>query len=165
MFGQRVRYYRKRSGLTLDALGSLVGKPAPYLSLLENGKKEPRLGVINDLSVAFGIDASDLLRPEAPSRRAELEVAIERAQRDQAYRDLSLPYLKPGSRIPDAVLEHIVRLYEELRGRDDAALFTRDEARAANAQLRAEMTERGNYFEEIEKLASAVVESIVTSMI
>jgi transcriptional regulator with XRE-family HTH domain len=160
MFGQRVRHYRKQSGLTLDALGVLVGKPAPYLSLLENGKKEPRLGVINDLSVAFDIDAGDLLKPEAPSRRAELEVAIERAQRDQAYRDLSLPYLKPGSRIPDAVLEHIVRLYEELRGRDDAAPFTRDEARAANAQLRAEMTQRGNYFEDIEKLAATVVEAI-----
>ena len=160
MFGQRVRYYRKQAGLTLDALGSIVGKPAPYLSLLENGKKEPRLGVINDLSVAFGIDAGDLLKADAPSRRAELEVAIERAQRDQAYRDLSLPYLKPGSRIPDAALEHIVRLYEELRGRDDAAPFTRDEARAANAQLRAEMTERGNYFSEIEKLAASVVEAI-----
>jgi len=160
MFGQRVRHYRKRSGLTLDALGSLVGKPAPYLSLLENGKKEPRLGVINDLSVALGIDAADLLKPEAPSRRAELEVAVERAQRDRAYRDLSLPYLKPGSRIPDTVLEHIVRLYEELRGRDDASPFTRDEARAANAQLRAEMTERGNYFEEIESLAGSVVEAI-----
>ena len=32
-------------------------------------------------------------------------------------------------------------LYEELRGRDNAAPFTRDEARAVNSQLRAEMTE------------------------
>ncbi|MCL1597791.1 MAG: helix-turn-helix domain-containing protein, partial [Actinomycetia bacterium] len=124
MFGQRVRYFRKRAGMTLDDLGSMVGKPAPYLSLLENGKREPKLGVINDLSVALGVDAAELLRPEAPTRRAELEVAIERGQRDQAYRDLGLPYLKPGSRIPDAALEHIVRLYEELRGRDAAASFT-----------------------------------------
>lgn len=160
MFGQRVRYHRKAANMTLDDLGSLVGKPAPYLSLLENGKKEPKLGVINDLSVALGVDASDLLLAEAPTRRAELEVAIERAQRDQAYRDLGLPYLKPGSRIPDAALEHIVRLYEELRGRDAAAPFTRDEARAANSQLRAEMTERGNYFSEIEKIAAAAVAAV-----
>jgi len=160
MFGQRVRYHRKAANMTLDDLGSIVGKPAPYLSLLENGKREPKLGVINDLSVALGVDASDLLLAEAPTRRAELEVAIERAQRDHAYRDLGLPYLKPGSRIPDAALEHIVRLYEELRGRDAAAPFTRDEARAANAQLRAEMTERGNYFSEIEKIAAAAVAAI-----
>jgi len=160
VFGHRVRHYRKTAGMTLDDLGAKVSKPAPFLSLLENGKKEPKLGLINDLSIAFDIDVSELLSAEAPSRRAALEVAIERAQRDQAYRDLGLPYLKPSARLPDAALEHIVRLYEELRGRDAAAPFTRDEARAANTQLRAEMTERGNYFGEIEAIAAGVVDAI-----
>ena len=36
----------------------------------ENGKKEPKLGLINDLSVALGVDVSDLMSVEAPSRRA-----------------------------------------------------------------------------------------------
>jgi transcriptional regulator with XRE-family HTH domain len=160
VFGQRIRHYRKHAGMTLDDLGARVGRPAPYLSLLENGKKEPKLGLINDLSVALGVEVTDLLTPEAPSHRAELEVAIERAQRDQAYRDLGLPYLKPSTRIPDAALEHIVTLYEELRGRDNAAPFTRDEARAVNAQLRAEMTDSGNYFPEIERIAAAAVEAV-----
>jgi len=160
VFGQRVRHYRKAAGMTLDDLGGKVSKPAPFLSLLENGKKEPKLGLINDLSVALKVDVSDLMSVEAPSRRAELEVTIERAQRDQAYRDLGLPYLKPTTRVPDAALEHIVRLYEELRGRDAAAPFTRDEARAANAQLRAEMTERGNYFGDIEAIAADAVRAI-----
>ncbi len=159
-FGHRVRHYRKRAGLTLDELGARVGKPAPYLSLLENGKKEPKLGLINDLASALGVDAGDLLSSEAPSRRAELEIAIERAQRDHAYRDLSLPWLKPSSRVPDVALEHIVRLYEELRGRDAAAPFTRDEARAVNAQLRSEMTERGNYFADIEVIAANAVDAV-----
>jgi len=160
VFGHRVRHYRKRAGMTLDDLGASVGRPAPYLSLLENGKKEPKLGLINDLSGALGVEVIELLSPDAPSHRAELEVAIERAQRDQAYRDLGLPYLKPSTRIPDVALEHIVSLYEELRGRDAAAPFTRDEARAVNAQLRAEMTERGNYFSDIEKIASAAVDAV-----
>jgi len=160
VFGHRVRHYRKLAGMTLDDLGARVGRPAPYLSLLENGKKEPRLGLINDLSVALGVDVTELLSSEAPSHRAELEVAVERAQQDQAYRDLGLPYLKPSTRIPDAALEHIVSLYEELRGRDAAAPFTRDEARAVNAQLRAEMTQRGNYFADIEKIAAAAVDAV-----
>jgi transcriptional regulator with XRE-family HTH domain len=160
IFGQRVRHFRKREGMTLDDLGQRVGKPAPYLSLLENGKKEPKLGLINELSAALGVEVGDLLSDEAPTRRAHLEVAIERAQRDHAYRDLALPYLKPSSRIPDVALEHIVRLYEELRGRDNASPFTRDEARAANAELRAEMTERGNYFAEIERIAAEAVDGI-----
>lgn len=160
VFGQRVRYYRKAAGMTLDDLGVKVSKPAPFLSLLENGRKEPKLGLINDLSVSLGVDVSDLLSQDPPSRRAEMEVVIERAQRDQVYRDLGLPYLKPSARLPDAALEHIVRLYEELRGRDATTSFTRGEARAVNAQLRAEMTERGNYFGEIESLAARAVKEI-----
>lgn len=160
MFGRRVRHHRKRRGLTLDDLGEQVGKPAPYLSLVENGKKEPKLSLINKLSVALDVDAAELLSEEPPSRRAELEVAIEKAQREPAYRDLGLPYLKPSTRMPDVVLEHVVRLYDELSGRDAAVAFTRDDARAANAQLRAEMTERGNYFAEIEALAAEAVGAI-----
>ncbi|MDJ0790328.1 MAG: helix-turn-helix domain-containing protein [Acidimicrobiia bacterium] len=159
VFGHRVRHYRKRAGMTLDDLGASVGRPAPYLSLLENGKKEPKLSLINELSVALGVPVAELLEAEPPSHRADLEVTIERAQRDQAYRDLGLPYLKPSARIPDVALEHIVALYEELRGRDNAAPFTRDEARAANAQLRAEMTEQGNYFPDVERIAAAAVEA------
>ena len=160
IFGQRVRHYRKRAGITLDDLGAEVGRPAPYLSLLENGKKEPKLGLINDLSAALDVDVSELLAAEPPTHRAELEVAIERAQRDQAYRDLGLPYLKASTRIPDVALEHIVTLYHELRGRDNAAPFTRDDARAVNAQLRSEMTERGNYFAEIEAIAADAVDAV-----
>lgn len=160
MFGRRVRYHRKQRGMTLDDLGAIVDKPAPFLSLMENGKKEPRLSLINDLAQALDVDAADLLSAEPPSRRDELEVTIERIQRDQAYRDLGLPYLKPNARIPDVVLEHVVGLYEELRGRDAAAPFTRDEARAANADLRAEMKTRGNYFAEIEGIAADAVAAI-----
>ena len=49
-FGQRLRHFRRQRGMTLDALGAIVGKPAPYLSNLENGKREPKLGLINALA-------------------------------------------------------------------------------------------------------------------
>jgi transcriptional regulator with XRE-family HTH domain len=160
IFGHRVRHFRKARGMTLDDLGERVGKPAPYLSMLENGKREPKLGLINDLAGALDVGAVELLSPEAPSRRAYLEVEVERMQEDQAYRDLDLPHVKPSARIPDLLLEHLVRLYAELRGRDGSAPFTRDEARAVNAELRAEMRSRGNYFAEIEKLAADVVAAI-----
>lgn len=146
--------------MTLDDLGEKVSKPAPFLSQLENGKREPRLGLINDLSGALGVDVPDLLSAVPPSRRAEMEVAIERAQRDQVYRDLGLPYLKPTARLPDAALEHIVRLYDELQGRDATATFSRGDARAVNSHLREEMTKRGNYFGEIEVLAANAVDAI-----
>lgn len=160
IFGRRVRYYRKLRGLTLDDLGAVVGRAAPYLSLLENGKKEPRLGFINDLAGALQVDAGDLLVAEPPTRRDRLEVALERAQRDPLYRDLGLPQLRPSARLPDVAIEHILRLYDELRGRSAATQVTREEARIANTELRTEMRRRGNYFAEIEALARDAVDAV-----
>lgn len=42
-FGRRLRHHRKRAGLTLQQLGEKVSRPAPYLSMLENGRREPQL--------------------------------------------------------------------------------------------------------------------------
>lgn len=159
VFGHRVRHFRRQAGLTLDQLGELVGKPAPYLSMLENGKREPRLGLINALAEALDVGAGDLLLPEAPSRRSRLEIAVAKAQDDPLYRDLELPHLKPHAKLPDVALEHVVALFGELKGRTQAAMATREEARIANSELRAEMRKRGNYFEEIEALAAEAVES------
>lgn len=157
VFGHRVRHFRGLAGLTLDELGERVGKPAPYLSMLENGKREPRLGMINALADALDVPVGDLLLPDPPNRRSRLEIGIARAQDDPIYRDLELPMLKPGARLPDIALEHVLSLFGELKGREQLTMATREEARMANSELRAEMKERGNYFEEIEKLAAEAV--------
>jgi transcriptional regulator with XRE-family HTH domain len=51
VLGRRVRHHRGKAGLTLDQLGAAVGKPAPYLSLLENGKKEPKVNLLLDVAL------------------------------------------------------------------------------------------------------------------
>ena len=150
VLGHRIRHFRRAKGFTLDELGTQVGKAAPYLSMLENGKREPRLGLINALADALDVATTELLRPEAPTRRAELEIALERAQEDPLYEELGLAHFRPTAKTPDIVLEHIVRLFRELKGRTHPTIVTREEARIANSELRAEMRERGNYFAEIE---------------
>ncbi|HXV69940.1 MAG TPA: helix-turn-helix transcriptional regulator [Acidimicrobiia bacterium] len=55
VLGRRVRHYRGEAGLTLDQLGALVGRPAPYLSLLENGHKEPKVNLLMDLARALEV--------------------------------------------------------------------------------------------------------------
>ena len=157
VLGHRVRHFRRRAGLTLDQLGERVGKPAPYLSMLENGKREPRLGLINGLAEALEVGAGDLLLPEAPTRRSRLEIGVARAQADPIYRDLGLPQLKANAKLPDAALEHILGLFGELKGREQVTMATREEARVANSELRAEMRGRGNYFEDIERVAAKAV--------
>ena len=56
--------------------------------------------------------------------------------------------------MPSDVLEHIVALHAELRRQRVKPTATPEEARAANADLRAMMRERGNYFAAIEEAAA-----------
>src|SRR6516164_10189349 len=69
VFGQRLRHYRRQAGLTLEALGEAVGRPPSYLSQVENGHREPRLSMVNQLAAALGCRSVDLLDAAAPSRR------------------------------------------------------------------------------------------------
>ncbi|MGH9277901.1 MAG: helix-turn-helix domain-containing protein, partial [Acidimicrobiales bacterium] len=160
-FGQRLRHFRRARNLTLEALGSKVGKPAPYLSLVENGRREARLTLIDALATALDISAADLLAGELPNRRARLEIALQQAQEDPLYQSLRLPYLKPSSKVPDDAIEHAVTLFEALKVRSESVGATSTEdARQANAGLRADMRSRRNYFAEIEKAAAEALTAV-----
>src|ERR1700761_7345808 len=129
MFGQRLRHARRAKGLTLADLGAKVGRTPSVLSLIENGKREPRLSLVEQLAAALQVPVTELLKKQPPSRRAQLEIALEAAQRDPSYKALGLPLIKAG-------------------------------ARAANAALREEMRERGNYFADIERKAAEAVSRV-----
>jgi XRE family transcriptional regulator, fatty acid utilization regulator len=153
VFGQRVRHLRRARGLTLDALSARVGKPASYLSQVETGKREPRLSLVDALASALAVTRAELLSIEAPSRRSQLEIALERAQEEPLYQSLDLPYLKPSARVPDVALEHLAALYRSLSRRAEVAAQSPEGARRANAALRLEMRSADNYFPEIELVA------------
>ena len=163
LFGQRLRHIRRARGLTLAELGERVDRAPSVLSLLENGRREPKLSLIEALAGALGVTAGELMRREAPSKRAELEIALDEAQRDPVYAGLGLPYLRPGPRVPSEVIEHVLALYEALRRQQVKPTATPEEARAANADLRAMMRDRGNYFAEIERAAARALEPVAYS--
>ncbi|HUZ53717.1 MAG TPA: helix-turn-helix domain-containing protein [Streptosporangiaceae bacterium] len=163
LFGQRLRHVRRGRGLTLAELGERVGRAPSVLSLLENGRREPKLSLIESLANALGVPSDELMRREAPSRRAQLEIALSEAQRDPVYSGLGLPYLRPGPRVPSDVLEHVLALFEELRRQQVKPTATPEDARAANADLRAMMGDRGNYFAEIEQAAAQAIQPVAYS--
>ncbi|HET9692253.1 MAG TPA: helix-turn-helix domain-containing protein [Acidimicrobiales bacterium] len=173
VFGQRVRHYRRLAGLTLDKLGADLGRPASWLSQVENGHREPKLSTVDALAAALGCSTADLLDPAPPNRRAELEVELARLQAAPAYADLGLPALRPSARVDDLVLEHLVALASSLAAASAAAQWSAVPAaaaaplapvglgaRAANAAMRAEMRRRDNYFEEIEREAGAALAAV-----
>jgi XRE family transcriptional regulator, fatty acid utilization regulator len=154
MFGQRLRYIRRARGLTLAELGERVGRAPSALSLLENGRREPKLSLIEALAAALSVPADELMRRSPPSRRAQLEVALADAQRDPVLAELGLPPVRIGAKVPNDVLEHLLALHAEMRRQRIRPTATPEEARAANADLRLMMADRGNYFAEIEAAAA-----------
>lgn len=159
VLGHRLRHLRAERGLTLAELGERVGRKAPYLSQVENGKREPTLSLVSALAEALGADMGELLDPSPPSRRAELEILLARALEDPAYRELGLPRLTPSARLPDEALEHIVRLHAELQRQRGVRAQTPEEARKGNAALREDMRARGNYFADIEAVAADALDA------
>ncbi|RMH81587.1 MAG: XRE family transcriptional regulator, partial [Actinomyces sp.] len=161
VLGRRIRHLRRRRGWTLAELSGAVGRPVPYLSQLENGHVEPKLGLLGRIAAALDVTSAELLDPTPPDRRSELEIALTRAQDDPRYRELGLPPLKVSSRVPDEVLEHLVGLWRALeaahadRGRHGGV----DSARRANIALRAEMRARDNHFPEIEEVARRALDA------
>ncbi len=151
--GLRIRHHRAGAGLTLDELAAEIGCSASQLSLVENGKREPRLSLLQSIAQALRVDVADLLTPEPPSRRAALEIALDQAQRTSGYTALGLPVIRPGKAVPTDALEALVGLHTELARRIDAAIATPEEARRANTELRGWMRERDNYLPDVEEAA------------
>ena len=100
IFGQRLKYFRKRNNYTLVQLGETVRKPAPYLSQLENGLAEPRVSFVRELAAALDCTPADLLDPEPPSRRAELEITMRLLQDQPQNKQRKLPYISHQQKCP-----------------------------------------------------------------
>lgn len=61
-FGANLRRIRRKRGFTQEELVHRVGMDVSYLSELENGRKEPCLRKMKELSQALGIPLAQLLR-------------------------------------------------------------------------------------------------------
>ncbi|RDV45450.1 XRE family transcriptional regulator [Leifsonia sp. ku-ls] len=155
--GHRIRHFRLQRGLTLDALGAAAGVAASQLSLIENGKREPRVSLLSSLATALGVQPADLLSAEPPDERAALEIELARAQRGSLYASLGLPAVKPTKGTPTETLRALVGLHRELSRRASEAIATPEEARRANTELRERMRAQDNYIPEIEELAEQQV--------
>ena len=66
-FGQRLRHLRRTRGLTLGQLGERIGRAPSVLSLIENGRREPKLSLIEQLATALSVPATELLSRQPPT--------------------------------------------------------------------------------------------------
>lgn len=158
--GQRIRHYRTEAGLTLDQLGSAVGVAPSQLSLMENGRREPRISLLAAIADHLGIVVTELLDESAPTERAALEIELDRIQETRLYQELGLPTLRAGKSMSDDTLRTIIGLHREVERRARQAIATPEEARRANTALRALMRTKNNYLPEIEELAEEALHQV-----
>ena len=158
--GRRIRNIRVARGMTLEQLGAAIDRAPSQVSTIENGKREPRLSMLRQIALALNTTTDDLLREEAPSERAALEIAVERAQRGPVFPALGIRPVRVSKGHTDETLKAILALHQEVERLHRERAATPEEARRANAQLRATMRAKDNHFPELEleaaKLLSAV---------
>lgn len=160
ILGHRLRHFRTAASLTLDELAKKLGATASHLSMVENGKREPKITLLSEAAELVGVTVADLLKPEAPSARTALEISVEKAQRTTQWQAMGLPNIRVSSRMPTQVLEIIDGLHRELRRQHAEQAATPEEARRANVAMRKEQRERNNYYAELEEHAQQLLTAV-----
>jgi predicted transcriptional regulator/DNA-binding XRE family transcriptional regulator len=158
--GRRIRERRTAVGMTLGELAAAIDRAPSQVSAIENGKREPRLSMLRTIALALGTTIDDLLRADAPSARAALEIAVERAQRGPVFEALGLEPFRVAKTMNDQTLQTILALHNEIDRLHRERAATPEEARRANAELRAEMRARDNHYPELEATAAELLEAV-----
>ena len=119
--------------------------------MIENGKREPRLGDLRSVAKALGVSLEQLLAAEPLPKRAQLEIELERAQRGPLFDCAGArPVAACARALSDEAIETIVALHAELDRLHRERAATPEEARRANTELRRQMRTQNNYFPELE---------------
>lgn len=69
-FGERLRFYRQRKGLSRTRLASLTGLSTPTLWAWETGKTQPRRSNLDAVAAALDVSVDELLRGAPPPARS-----------------------------------------------------------------------------------------------
>jgi len=158
--GRRIRQLRAERGMTLDDLAAEVDRAPSQLSMIENGRREPKLSLLRSIARALGTTLDALLESEPLDERATMEVALERAMRGPTFQALGIAPFRIGRSIPDEVLAAMLALQGEIDRLRDERAATPEVARRANLSLRRLMTSQNNYFADLEAHARRLLAAV-----
>ncbi|GAB2512510.1 hypothetical protein GCM10027064_07820 [Microbacterium petrolearium] len=158
--GRRIRALRTERGIRLAELAERVGRAPSQLSMIENGRREPRLSMLRAIAQALDVPVDALLEPDELDERSRMEVALERELRSTRFRALGIEPFRIPKGMPDEALRAILRLAGEIDRLKDERQATPEEARRANSELRALMRSQDNHFPHLERTASELLEAI-----
>ena len=102
--GRRIRQLRTARGMTLDDLATAVGRAPSQLSMIETGKREPKLTLLRAIAKTLGATVDQLLEAEPLDERATMEIALERAMKGPTFQALGIPSFRIGKTVPTEAL-------------------------------------------------------------
>jgi transcriptional regulator with XRE-family HTH domain len=158
--GRRIRQLRTARGMTLDDLAAAVERVPSQLSMIENGRREPKLTLLRQIARALGTSLDALLESEPLDERATMEIALERAMKGQTFQALGITPFRIGKTVPDDALRAMLALQGEIERLRDERAATPEEARRANVALRRLMRTQNNHFPDLEKQALAILAAV-----
>ncbi|MCR2812607.1 helix-turn-helix domain-containing protein [Microbacterium sp. zg.Y1090] len=158
--GRRIRQLRTARGMTLDELAAAVERAPSQLSMIENGKREPKLTLLRAISRALGTTLDALLESQPLDERATLEIQLERAMRGQTFQALGIAPFRVGKTVPTEALKAMIALQGEIERLRDERSATPEEARRANVALRRLMRTQNNYFADLEQHARGILDAV-----
>ena len=158
--GRRIRQLRVERGMTLDALAASVGRAPSQLSMIENGRREPKLSMLRAIARALGTTTDALLQAAPLDERTELELGVERALRGARLQALGVAPFRIPKAVPDDVLRTILRLAGEIDRLEDERAATPEQARRANVELRRLMRLQDNHFPDLERAAHELLRAV-----
>jgi len=158
--GRRIRQLRTARGMTLDELAAAVDRVPSQLSMIETGKREPKLTLLRSIARALGTSLDALLESEPLDERSVLEISMERAMTGQTFRALGIEPFRIGKTLPTEALRTMLALQGEIERLRDERAATPEEARRANVELRHLMRREDNHFADLEAHAVRILEAV-----
>ncbi|MGX1695643.1 helix-turn-helix domain-containing protein [Microbacterium keratanolyticum] len=158
--GRRIRQLRTARGMTLEELASTVDRAPSQLSMIETGKREPKLTLLQAIARALGVTVDALLEGEPLDERSTAEISLERAMKGQTFQALGIEPFRIAKTVPTEMLRALLAMHGEIERLRDERAATPEEARRANVELRDLMRRQDNYFADLEREASAILEAI-----
>lgn len=158
--GRRIRYFRQRANLTLDALSAKVGLSGSQLSIIENGKREPKIGLLTTIAEALGVTVAALLETGAPDERSAKEMELDELQRSPVSLRAGIPTARINKSLSDDALDALLGLHREIVRRETTAIATPEEARRANTELRQAMRDIDNYRPDLEEIGQDLSDQV-----
>lgn len=158
--GRRIRQLRTAAGLTLEQLATAIDRAPSQVSMIETGKREPKLTQLQLIARALDTTIDQILAEQPLDERAAMEIAVERAMKGQTFQALGIAPFRISKTVPDEALRALLALHGEIDKLRDERAATPEEARRANVELRHLMRRQDNHFADLEKKAAEILAAV-----